>query len=222
MLERRDEDLRGLLTRAIARRGFAPPLDELAAEAGLSESDAEASLYRLADAHALLLHPGVSRPWVVHPFALAPASCWVDAAGRGYWASCLYCGFGILAALRSDGVVTTRFGGEGETARFEIAGGELTKGEGVFHLATPAARWWDNVVYACSSFQPFPREEDIGPWCARHAMPRGAVLSVERLWRFASDWYGGYLSQPWRKRTSDEARALFARHGLNGAFWAIG
>ncbi len=38
---------------------------------------------------------------------------------------------------------------------------------------------------------------------------------------FAQDWYGGYLDQPWRKRSASEARELFARHGLISDFWTI-
>ncbi|MEO5821639.1 MAG: hypothetical protein ABIT71_14150 [Vicinamibacteraceae bacterium] len=46
-------------------------------------------LRRLQDAHALQLHPLGCRPWVVHPFALAPGSCWVQTPRIGYWAQCL-------------------------------------------------------------------------------------------------------------------------------------
>lgn len=47
------------------------------------------------------------------------------------------------------------------------------------------------------------------------------MLTLPQLWSFARDWYGSYLDAPWRKRTAAEAAALFARHGLTGAFWAI-
>jgi hypothetical protein len=91
----------------------------------------------------------------------------------------------------------------------------------VFHLSTPAARWWDNVIFACASFQPFRDEAEIEPWCRRHAMPKGAVLTLPALWAFARDWYGGYLKEPWRKRPIGDVRALFARHGLVSEFWRI-
>jgi hypothetical protein len=106
----------------------------------------------------LLLHPHACEPWVVHPFALAPGSCWVQTNERGYWANCLYCAFGIAAALRRDAVVTTRFGGEAESVRYVISDGAPDRRDDVFHLSTPAARWWDNVIFACSSFQPFASE----------------------------------------------------------------
>ena len=221
-----DQALRGLLTRTIAERGRAPTTAELAAAVGIDEAAVEESLRRLHDSHSLLLHPHKCEPWLVHPFALTAGSCWVDVGAhlspeRGYWANCLYCAFGIAAATGKDAVVTTRFGGERITTAYRIAGASLLDRHGIFHLSTPAAQWWDNVVAACASFQPFAREADIDPWCERHAMPRGATMELDALWQFASDWYGGYLREPWRKRTPDEVRALFVRHGLTGPFWEI-
>lgn len=221
-----DQDLRGLLARMIADAGKAPGNAELAAAAGVDRAAVEASLRRLHDSHALLLHPHKNEPWVVHPFALSAGSCWVDTGEpngpeRGYWANCLYCAFGICAATGRDAVVTTRLGGERITTAYRIAGGRLLDAQGIFHLSTPAAFWWDNVIFACATFQPFAREEDIDPWCERHGLPRGATMDLESLWRFASDWYGSCLREPWRKRTPDQVRALFERHGLTGPFWEI-
>lgn len=220
-LTAQDEAVRGALTRAIARLGRAPSPDALAAEVGCDTTALDTHLRRLADAHALLLHPCSTRPWVVHPFALSPGSCFVRTAAHGYWANCLYCAFGIAAALDVDAVVTTRYGGEDETVRYEVrrGSGPVTGGTDVFHLSTPPARWWDNVIFACASFQPFASEADIDRWCDTHGFPRGASLSMPALWAFARDWYGSYLSEPWRKRTRAEVAALFARHGLVGAFW---
>jgi hypothetical protein len=221
MLKQGDEEIRGALTRLIARLGHAPSLEVVGREVGASAEEVGEALQRLHTAHALLLHPGSTRPWAVHPFALAPGACWVKTAQLGYWANCLYCGLGIAAALRSDAVITTRLGGEADTVQYRVSQGELVDVQGVFHLSTPVAHWWDNVIFACSSFQPFRTEQEVADWCARHALPRGAILSLPQLWRFASDWYGGYLEKPWRKRTRAEAEALFQRHGLTGPFWSL-
>lgn len=215
-----DQDLRGLLARAIAELGHAPSLSELAGRAGIAVGEAEAALRRLHEGHALILHPNRCEPWVVHPFALSPGSCWVETAERGYWANCLYCALGIAAALKAGTRITTRLGGEARTALYRVEGGRLLDTDGVFHLSTPARHWWDNVIHACSSFQPFASEAEIDPWCRRHALPRGHVMTMEALWRFASDWYGNCLDQPWRKRSVQEVRALFDAHGLTGEFWS--
>ena len=216
-----DQDLRGLLARIIAERGHAPPIGELAATAGLDAEQARASLRRLHDGHALLLHPHKCEPWVVHPFALSPGSCWVETPERGYWANCLYCGLGIAAALRRDARITTRLGGEGETRLLRVEGGDIVDTGEIFHLSTPVSEWWPNVIHACASFQPFASEAEVDPWCERHALPRGDVMSLPALWRFASDWYGGCLRESWRKRSAEEIRALFERHGLTGPFWDL-
>lgn len=222
-LSEQAERVRGELTRAIAELGHAPSPEALAGRVGCDVATLDVHLRRLADAHALLLHPGSTRPWVVHPFALAPGSCWVRTPRRGYWANCLYCAFGIAAALDLPAIVTTRYGGEGETALYEVkrGAGVTSPGGDVFHLSTPPVRWWDNVIFACSSFQPFRSEEDVDRWCRDHDLPRGATMSVAGLWDFARDWYGAYLTEPWRKRTGAEVTALFAKHGLTGRFWEI-
>ena len=216
-----DQDLRGLLTRMIAERGHSPSNAELAEAAGADLAAVEAALRNLHDSHSLQLHPHVCRPWVVHPFALTAGGCWVETAQRGYWANCLYCGLGIAATLGTDATLTARLGGEGETRRWRVESGALRDTDGVFHLSIPVAHWWDNVIAACASFQPFADEGDIDPWCRRHDMARGAVFTMDALWRFASDWYGSYLRGPWRKRSAEDVRAWFARHGLTGPFWVI-
>lgn len=216
-----DLALRGTLTAMIAELGYAPSSDQLGGRLGVSVREVEASLRRLHDDHALLLHPHICRPWVVHPFALAPGSCWVKTPRNGFWANCLYCAFGICAALRCDATITTRLGGESETVHYAIEGGQARYASDVFHLSTPAARWWDNVIYACASFQPFRSEAHANEWCVRHDMPKGAVMTIPALWAFAQDWYGAYLQEPWRKRSREDALELFSRHGLTSDFWAI-
>ncbi len=216
-----DEAVRGALTRAIARLGHAPSVADLSHELSRPPAEIEISLRRLADAHALLLHPGTIRPWVVHPFALSPGSCWVETAKGGYWANCLYCACGIAAALKCDAHIHTRHGGEAPAVMFEVAKGGLRDTGDIFHLSTPAARWWDNVIFACASFQPFRSERDVDDWCRRHDLPKGAILTLPKLWEFASDWYGDYLKAPWKKRSLEKSEALFRRHGLTGPFWAL-
>lgn len=216
-----DEAVRGALTRLVAELGHAPSTEQLACESGVAAPELPDHLRRLADAQVLLLHPGSVRPWVVHPFALAPGSCWVQCSDRGFWATCLYCAFGIAAARKCDSVVTTRLGGEGETVSYEISNGRLTPVDHVFHLSTPVARWWDNVTFACSTFQPFRRAEDVQPWCEAHDLPPGATLPMDQLWGLAQDWYGSYIERPWRKRTGEQNQEIFARNGLTGPFWAV-
>lgn len=221
MLTPLDLKVRGALTRSIAELQHAPSNDELAIRAGCSLGECEAALTVLAEEHALLLHPGTKKLWVVHPFALSPGSCWVEIEDKGWWANCLYCAFGIAAAIGSDANIFTRMGGEREHLHVRIRDGEVTEEALLFHLSTPPREWWDNVIHACASFQPFRTEQDIDSWCERHALPKGAVVPLPRMWRFAQDWYGSYVREPWRKRSSSEAQEIFKRHGFTSPFWSI-
>lgn len=38
---------------------------------------------------------------------------------------------------------------------------------------------------------------------------------------FASAWYGDYVSQPWRKRSTVEIKQVLESHGLTGPFWSV-
>ncbi len=221
MLSKDDEAVRGALTKLIAQIGHAPTLEQIGALMDRSVAEVESSLRRLSEAHALLLHPGSVRPWAVHPFALAPGSCWVRTPTRGYWANCLYCGLGVAAALKCDAVVTTRYGGEEDTVQYEVTSGKVLPSNDLFHLSTPPRQWWDNVVFACSTFQPFRSEDEIDTWCKDHDLPRGGVLTIPQLWEFTQDWYGAFLDEPWRKRSAVEANEIFARNGLTGPFWSL-
>jgi hypothetical protein len=221
MLTTFDERVRGALTRMIAELGHAPPNAVLADALSCSVHEVEQSLNALSDAHALLLHPGTTTPWAVHPFALSPGSCWVEIAHRGWWANCLYCGLGIAAAVGGDAEISTRIGGEREQVVVQICNGAVQERDLLFHLSTPPRHWWDNVIHACASFQPFRSEEEIDRWCTRHALPRGAVVPLPQLWEFARDWYGAYLEEPWRKRSAQDAEQLFRRHGFTSPFWSL-
>jgi hypothetical protein len=68
----------------------------------------------------------------------------------------------------------------------------------------------------------FRSEEHIDRWCQQWKMERGAVLSLEQGWRLAQAWYGPDRRDPaWRRKTVDEAEALFAELGLTSSFWNL-
>jgi alkylmercury lyase-like protein len=219
-LEQEDNRLRTLLTQFIAQHAREPTIDQLV---GLSGRDARAvrkGLARLEAKRGLLLHPHARRPWIVHPFSLSPAACWVQGRDKSWWAACLYCAFGVAGCVGEDVVITTRLGGEAAPADYRIAGGVLQPTADLFHFATPPKRWWDNVVHTCATFQPFRTEADVVDWCDRHGYARGFILPVARLFAFALDWYRPHATK-WRQRSSAEIRACFSRHGLQGPFWRV-
>ena len=68
----------------------------------------------------------------------------------------------------------------------------------------------------------FRSEEHVERWCRSWRMDRGAVLSLETGWQLAKAWYGSDRRQPqWRRRSVEEAEALFSELGLTSSFWKL-
>ena len=67
----------------------------------------------------------------------------------------------------------------------------------------------------------FRSEEHVERWCRKWNQPRGEVFSLEQQWGLATAWYSDRLEPNWRRKTVDEARALFAELGLTSSFWDI-
>ena len=68
----------------------------------------------------------------------------------------------------------------------------------------------------------FRSEEHVARWSEETGIPVGDVFSLDSLWRLAQLWFADRLSPTWRRRTVEEAKALFADAGLEGAFWKLG
>lgn len=52
-------------------------------------------------------------------------------------------------------------------------------------------------------------------------MARGAIMTIAQAWELSRRWYGRRLDPEGRRPTPDEARAIFDRVGLTGAFWRL-
>jgi hypothetical protein len=67
----------------------------------------------------------------------------------------------------------------------------------------------------------FRSEAHVERWCDARRIPRGESFSLEQAWRLGQAWYADRLSPDWRRRTPEEAEALFAEVGLTGGFWRL-
>lgn len=59
-------------------------------------------------------------------------------------------------------------------------------------------------------------------WLATTGHERGETVAMQTLYDLTQEWYRGRLDEAWMPIGPDVARALFARHGLTGPFWAFG
>jgi hypothetical protein len=46
-------------------------------------------------------------------------------------------------------------------------------------------------------------------------------LTLDQVWRLATEWYRDRLSPLWRPKTTVEAQKAFAEIGLVGDFWKL-
>ena len=67
----------------------------------------------------------------------------------------------------------------------------------------------------------FRSEEHVEAWYRTRGIPGGATLTLEQQWELARIWYADRLSPAWRRRTVEEAEAVFASIGLTGDFWRL-
>ena len=68
----------------------------------------------------------------------------------------------------------------------------------------------------------FRSEEHIDRWCESWRLPRGGTMALDTGWKLARAWYGSdRRDATWRRRSVDEAEALFADLGLTGDFWRL-
>ncbi len=67
----------------------------------------------------------------------------------------------------------------------------------------------------------FRSEAHVDRWLEMRGLDRGGSCSLQTLWRLADAWYATRLARSWRRRTTDEAEALFAKLGLTEEFWRL-
>jgi hypothetical protein len=67
----------------------------------------------------------------------------------------------------------------------------------------------------------FRSEEHVDRWCAAKGVAHGASFPLSQCWALARAWFAGRLTAAWRRRTPEEAQALFESLGLAGEFWRL-
>jgi hypothetical protein len=68
----------------------------------------------------------------------------------------------------------------------------------------------------------FRSEEHIDRWCRQRHRDRGGTMTVPQQWQVARAWHSDDRRLPqWRRKTLEEAEAVFASLGLTGDFWRL-
>jgi hypothetical protein len=127
--------------------GTIPTVIELARILGMSNDEVRASLKRLAEARVLVLQRDSGEILMAPPFSAVPTPFVVRGSELLAWGNCIWDALGILAMVRSDGVVETSCGCCGEAMLLQVEHGTLRNRDGVVHFAVPARHWWNDIVF---------------------------------------------------------------------------
>ena len=129
-----------------AQNGRPPASDAVAAALGLDQTEVLAAFRRIHGRRLLALAQ-TGEIVMAPPFSAVPTPFRVQAAGREYFANCVWDSFGIAAALHSDAIVDASCACCGEPMTLRIQNGEPLPEPAVAHFAVPAAHWWDDITY---------------------------------------------------------------------------
>lgn len=127
--------------------GRPPTADETAEALGLAREEAEESFDRLEAAHVFVFASGSRNIWMANPLSAFPTPFWVETPRGGFWGTCIWDAFGVVAMLGGSGTVSTQCADCGAAMELTVENGVLAESDGVAHFAVPARRWWENIGF---------------------------------------------------------------------------
>src|SRR5512146_1440773 len=141
-----DNSLRLYTYRHTVATGEAPSMAQAAAAMSSSEAAVRAAYGRLSESHAFMLQEN-GELWRVAPFSAVPTAFPVEVEGRTYYANCIWDALGIPAALACDATIPASCACCNLEMILQVRADSLLQDEGVIHIAVPACRWYEDVVF---------------------------------------------------------------------------
>jgi Alkylmercury lyase len=219
--EQRLRELRQVVYREFVEEGRPPTAAEAARRLQIGVEEVLAGWGRLHDRQALVLDEDRVGVRMAHPFSARQMHFVVASADQKWWGGCAWDSFGIMAALDQQVLVATTCLGCGRPLAV-VADPQAPPPEPyVAHFLVPANRWWDDVVRTCSTIRLACDPGHVEEWTAGNGERVGAIVGLETMWRLGTVWYADRLHEDHRRRTPEEATAVFAELGLTGPFWAM-
>lgn len=129
----------------LRKTSVAPDVAAIAAALDLPPSRVVDALHSLAEQHRIVLLPGADTIWMAHPFSAIATDFVVHAAGRRWYANCVWDGLSILGIV-GDGRIETHSPQSGAPVHFDVVNGRVT-GDGLVHFLVPAKRFWDDIGF---------------------------------------------------------------------------
>src|SRR6201993_3196323 len=134
--------------RHFAETGQRPPLQVVAERVGADVSSVREGYVRLCAQRVLVLEPDGVSIRMAPPFSGIPTQHVVIVDDTKYFANCAWDSFGIPAALHCPRRVHPRCEQSGDPLNLEVGVEGPGPCSGLLHCLVPAARWWDDMVFA--------------------------------------------------------------------------
>jgi hypothetical protein len=216
------EDLRLAVYRTFAETGHAPAAVDLAEVLDADLPSVARGLAELARARHLVLDRQ-GRILMAHPFSAVPLGFSVMGTRTLWWGGCAWDSFALPHLLPGQGdvLVATRCPECGRAHAWNVGPDGPPAGDQVAHFLVPAPQMWDDVVHTCRHQRIFCSEDCVLTWLAATGSPRGHVMDLRTLWRFAAHWYDGRLERGHVRREPSQAAAYLRSVGLSGPFWGL-
>ncbi len=127
--------------------GRPPVTAEIAAVAGIAESEALATLRRLHNEHALLLDGKREHIRIANPLSAVATPYRVQVGDRWYFANCAWDSLGIPAMLHVDALVQAEWALTAAPVQYAVTAGQLDAPPALVHFLLPFERWYDDLVH---------------------------------------------------------------------------
>ena len=129
------------------KTGAAPSAADLSLVLQITPTRVVSGLDRLHDRHLVVLDPVTRDLVMAGPFSAVPTGFKVVSGARQWWANCIWDALGVASLLRLGGRIETRCGDCDRPMTVFTEGGRLAEGDGITHLALPAAEWWEDIGF---------------------------------------------------------------------------
>ena len=219
IMDDRDLRVRNATYGLLVDLGRVPMAQDVAQATRIGVADVLASWQRLHDQHALVLNRATAEIRMANPFSAIPSAYRIKAASRWWYANCAWDALGVCAALHADGRVETSCPDCGETISLRVEAYKPDETSLLLHCLVPARRWWDDIVYTCTTMNLFRSEEHIERWLG--GREPGQTIPVTKLAELAHAWWDDRLDPEWRPHSRQYNQAILDRLGLVGDFWQL-
>lgn len=227
MMEMLARDVRKFIYDRFRETSRPPVVEEIMRQFKLSRQQV-ADLSKILESNRqLVLVPGTERIIMAHPFSAIATPFRVRLKGaQEFFANCSWDSIAFHAMLEEDVKIESHCHHCGEKIEIELANEAVESAQpkgAIVYLGLPAARWWENIIHACSNTMLFfSSEEHLHEWLTTNKIrDPGQTLTVDQTIKLSVPIYKGKMDIDYERPSASELSRHFRDLGLEGAFWEI-